>query len=183
MRVTKERCRISVLGVSIRHRCPQYSGPARRRPWVIGKNTPGSAGVPPAFLLGAKERAGRPRSQLLRCFRNIRQDINRLAKGAQHFRHALVRHRRHYQWGCLRGTFEPGHLFLQLLRHQGVGFVEGNDLPLVGKTLAIGYQLVAHRFVGLAGMLAGALDELQESAAALHVAKKTVPEPDALTGA
>src|SRR5260221_1815417 len=156
-------------------------GNREKYPWERGRPARSFTWCSP--LLSAKERAGRPRSQLMRCFNNIRHGIDRIAERAQHFRHPLLRHRRHYQRGRLRGTFEPGHLFLQLLRHQGVGLVEGNDLPLVSKTMAIGYQLVAHGFVSLAGMFAGAVDEMQEYAAALHMAKKTVAEPDALMGA
>ena len=49
--------------------------------------------------------------------------------------------------------------------------------------MAIGGKLLAHGLVGLSGVLAGAVDEMEQDAAALHMAEETVAEPGAFMGA
>ena len=51
------------------------------------------------------------------------------------------------------------------------------------KSLAIGLELGAHGLVGLAGMLAGAVDQMQQHAAALDVAEEAVAEARAFVRA
>ena len=46
--------------------------------------------------------------------------------------------------------------------------------------MAVGFELVPHRLVGLAGVFAGPVDEMQQHAAALDVAEEAVAEPDAV---
>ena len=64
-----------------------------------------------------------------------------------------------------------------------VGLVERDDLRLVGEAVAVGLELGAHGLVGLAGVLAGAVDEMQQHAAALDMAEEAVAEPGALVRA
>src|SRR5262247_3800699 len=82
-------------------------------------------------------------------------------------------------WKRLRltgGAREPRGLSFQLLRRQRIGLVERDHLGLLAEPLAIRFELRAHGLVGRARMLGRAVDEMQEHAAALDVAEKTVAE-------
>ena len=98
---------------------------------------------------------------------------------AQHLRHALAGRGRHDQRRLLGGALEPRDLLLDLLRRQRVRLVERDDLGLVGEAVAIGFELGAHGLVGLAGVLAGAVDEMQQHAAALDMAEEAVAQAGA----
>src|SRR6266702_368576 len=83
----------------------------------------------------------------------------------------------------LGGALEPRGLLLELLGRQRVGLVERDDFGFVREPVAIGFELPAHGLVGLARMLAGAVDEMQQDAAALDMAEEAVAEPRALVRA
>ena len=84
-----------------------------------------------------------------------------------------------HQRRFLRGALQPRDLLLELLGRERVGLAERDDLRLVGEAMAIGLELVAHGLVVLAGVLAGAVDEMQQHTAALDMAEEAVAEPDA----
>ena len=60
-----------------------------------------------------------------------------------------------------------------------VDLVQRHDLDLVGEMSLIGLELGPHRLVGLAGMFAGGVDQVQQHAAALDMAEKPVAEAGA----
>ena len=60
-----------------------------------------------------------------------------------------------------------------------VDLVQRDDLDLVGEMSLIGFELGAHRLVGLAGVLAGRVDQMQQHAAALDMAEEAVAEAGA----
>ena len=76
--------------------------------------------------------------------------------------------------GAFDGAFQPLHLLFQCFRVDGVDLGQGDDFNLVFKTLSIGRQFPAHDLVRFAGVIAGGIDEMQQHAAALDMAKKTV---------
>src|SRR6185295_5118521 len=80
---------------------------------------------------------------------------------------------RHDQWRRLGGAFEQCALPLQLLGRQCVGFAQRHDLGFFVEPLPIGGKLRAYGLVGYSRMLKGAVDKMQERAAALDVAEKT----------
>ena len=80
-------------------------------------------------------------------------------------------------------TFQPRELLLQLLRRQRIRLVERDDLDLVGEAIAVSFEFVAHRLVGFARVFAGAVDDVQQHAAALDMAEEAVAEPDAVVRA
>ncbi len=106
-----------------------------------------------------------------------------LSKARKAYGHALAGRRRNHQRRLLRRALEPRHLLLQLLRRHRVGLVERHDLRLVGEPFAIGVELRPHGLVGLARMLAGAVDQMQQHAAALDMAEEAVAQPRALVRA
>jgi hypothetical protein len=102
---------------------------------------------------------------------------------AQDFRHALSGCSGHDERRLSGGTPEPRCLFLQLLRAERIGLVERHDFRLFGKPLAVGFEFAAHDLVSLSGVVAGAVDEMQQHAAALDMAEEAVPQTEALVGA
>ena len=89
----------------------------------------------------------------------------------------------HIRRSASQARFSRCELLLQRVLVEGIGLREGDDLGLLGKAVAIGLDLVANGLVGLARILAGALDQVQQHAAALHMAQEAVAEADALGGA
>ena len=98
----------------------------------------------------------------------------------QHIIDALAGHRRQHVGGLLRGALETGQLLLQGFGIERIGLRQGDDLRLLVQAVTIGLQFLADDLIGLAGMLARPLDEVQENAAALDMAEEAVPEPGAL---
>src|SRR5258705_183916 len=80
------------------------------------------------------------------------------------------------------GALQPSDLRLDLVRRHRVGLVEGEDFGLGGEHRPIGIELGAHGLVGLARMLAGSVDQMQQDPAAFHVAEEAVAEAGALMG-
>ncbi len=74
-------------------------------------------------------------------------------------------------------------MLLDPLRGQRVGLAQRDDLGLAGKLVTIGFELVADGPVRLARVLAGAVDEMEQHAAALDVAEEAVAQPGALVRA
>src|SRR5262249_47967840 len=110
----------------------------------------------------------------------IRGRIDHSEQRPKRFLNALAGCSRDHQRGLLRSALKPCFLLLELLRGQGVGLVEDHDLPLVRQTVAIGDKFVANRLVRLACVLAGAVDEMQEHAAAFKVTEEAVAKSGAL---
>jgi hypothetical protein len=81
---------------------------------------------------------------------------------------------RQQQRRFLARPLEPGHLLLDLLRRHRVDLGERHDFGLVGQAVIIGYELGPHGLVGLAGVLAGAVDQVQQHPAAFDVAEEAV---------
>src|SRR5207249_3027117 len=73
-----------------------------------------------------------------------------------------------------RRPLEPRRLLFEQLRREPVGLRQRDDLRLVRKPVAVRPELGPHRAVGLARILAGPVDEMQQHAAALDVTEKTV---------
>ena len=105
--------------------------------------------------------------------------VDHLAQRAQDLGDAGAGYGREHQRGRFRRALEAGDLGLEVFGRERVGFRERDDLGLVGKPVAVGSELGAHRFVSLAGVLAQAVDEMQQHAAAFDVAKEAVAETDA----
>src|ERR1700678_2462910 len=116
--------------------------------------------------------SGTPAGRLPGRLRLLHGRVDHLAERAQRLRHALVRRGGYHHRGHLCGALEARLLVLQLFRRHRVGLVEGDDFRLVGKALTIGHEFLAYGLVGLASMLAGAVDEMQEYAATLDMAKE-----------
>src|SRR5579871_5127775 len=141
------------------------------------------AGVPLSLntrrphLLCTEERAGRPRPLC-----NTGGAVDCFGERAQCFGHSLVSHSRYDERGCFRRPLEPGLLLFQLLRRYGIRLAESDDLAFTLQAVAIGCEFVAYCLVGLPGMLASAINEMQENATALHMAQEAVPEPGPLMG-
>src|SRR5439155_1009118 len=72
----------------------------------------------------------------------------------------------------LRGAFQTVALLLQFVRRNRVDLVQRHDLDLVGEMSLISLKFGPHRLVGLAGVLAGRIDQVQQHAAALDVTEK-----------
>src|SRR5262245_23758992 len=104
-------------------------------------------------------------------------------KRTQNLRHALARHSRYDERRLLGGALKPHRLLLQLRRCQCIGLVERYDLRLVDKEFAVSPKFGSHRLVGLPGMVAGSIDEMQERTATLHMAEESVAKSSALVGA
>ena len=81
------------------------------------------------------------------------------------------------------GALQPRHLLLDGFRRQRVDLDSATISGLSARPLAIGFELGAHGLVGLAGVLAGAVDQMQQHAAALDVAEEAVAEAGALVRA
>ena len=81
---------------------------------------------------------------------------------------------------ALRRALEARLLLAKLLGRQRIGLVERDDLRLVGEIVAVGHEFLTHGLVGLPGMLAGAVDEVEQHPAALDMAEKPVAEARAL---
>src|SRR5579871_3204361 len=107
-----------------------------------------------------------PRSRFVS---TVRRSVDGIAERPQRFRDALAGCGRQHQRRLLRGALKPRLLLLEVFWRQGVGLVEGDDLTLAGEAVTIGNELVAHGLVRLARMLAGAVDQMQQHAAALDV--------------
>src|SRR5882757_1826762 len=101
----------------------------------------------------------------------------------QRFLDALAGGARHQQRRFLRGALQALLLLLQIVRRHRVDLVERDDLDLVGELPLIGLEFGSNRLVGLAGMFAGRVDEMQQHAAALDMAQKPVAEAGAFVGA
>src|SRR6476659_5698961 len=97
--------------------------------------------------------------------------------------HALTGLRRQQQRRLLAGALQPRSLLLDDLRGESIDLGQRYDLVLILKPLAVGFELGSHGLVGLAGMLTGAVDEMQQHAAALDVSEETVAEAGAFVGA
>ena len=70
-------------------------------------------------------------------------------------------------------------MLLDVVGAERIGLVEDDDLRLVDQFLAIGGELGPDGLVGGSGIAAGAVDKMQQDAAALDMAEKTVAEADA----
>src|SRR5690606_41188219 len=90
--------------------------------------------------------------------------------------HPFARGRGEHERRAARRALEAGELLLARLRIERVRLRQRHDLRLLGKAVAVGFELAAHDLVGLAGVLAGALDEVQQHAAALDMAEEAVAE-------
>ena len=77
------------------------------------------------------------------------------------------------------GFFERSPLSRQRRFRDRVGLVERDDLRLVLKAVAIGFELAADGLVGLGDLALGAVDEMQDGAAAFGMAEESVAEADA----
>src|SRR5215472_11986604 len=99
---------------------------------------------------------------------------NDLGQCAQRVLHPGAGHARDQQWRLLRRALQAVLLLLQLARIDRVDLVQRDDLDLLGELAAIGLELAAHGLVGLAGMLAGRIDQMQQHAAALDVTEEAV---------
>ena len=97
----------------------------------------------------------------------------------ERFRHAFAGRGREQQRRLLRRALQAVALLLQFVRRNRVDLVQRHDLDLVGEMALIGLELGSHRLVGLAGMLAGRIDQMQQHAAALDMAEKSVAEASA----
>src|SRR5262249_61602062 len=98
---------------------------------------------------------------------------------AQHVGHARTGRRRNDERRLFGSAREPRSLLFQLLRRQRIGLVERHHLGFLAESVAIGFELRAHGLVGDPGVLGCAVDEMQEDAAALDMAEKTVAQPRA----
>src|SRR5215213_2973406 len=106
--------------------------------------------------------------------------VDHLDEPAQHLGHADMRGGGNNQRRFLGGALEPRDLLLELLGRERVRLAERHDLRLVGQAVTVSFKLVAHGLVILAGMLAGAVDEMQQHAAALHMTEEAITQPDTL---
>ena len=70
-------------------------------------------------------------------------------------------------------------MLLEFVGAHRVDLVQRDDLDLLRKLSAIGIELAPHRLVGLAGMLARRVDQMQQHAAAFDMAQKSVAEAGA----
>ena len=103
-----------------------------------------------------------------------------LEQRAQDFVHVLRRVARGKRAAaCASPRASAARLLLQRLGIDRVDLGQRDDLGLFGKAGAIGFELVAHGLVGLAGMLAAGVDEMQQHAATLDMAEKAVAEAGA----
>jgi len=71
-----------------------------------------------------------------------------------------VRGSRDDQRRLFRGTPESCDLLLEKLGAERIRLAQRDDLGLVGEPVTVCLQLVAHRLVVLAGMLAGTVDQM-----------------------
>ena len=74
----------------------------------------------------------------------------------------------------LGGAFEAQHLSLQRRLIDTVDLGERDNLRFFRETAAIGFELAAHGFIGLARMFGSGIDKMEQHAAALDVAQKPV---------
>ena len=110
--------------------------------------------------------------------------VDHCQQRAQRLGHALPRRRRRCTSGVFfAARFSRATCCLSCSGVERVGLVERDDLGLVGQAVAIGFELGAHGLVGLAGVLAGAVDQMQQHAAALDVAEEAVAEAGAFVRA
>src|SRR5262245_57626123 len=108
--------------------------------------------------------------------------VDHLDEAAQDLRHTQLRSSRDNQRRLLCGALQPCNLLLELFGRERVCLAERDDLRFLGEAVAVGLELAAHRLVVLAGMLAGAVNEMQQHAAALDMAEEAVAESNALMG-
>jgi hypothetical protein len=80
----------------------------------------------------------------------------------------------------LSGPFEALQLRLQGRLIDCVDLRKGDDFRLLRKTAAIGFEFVAHGFIGLARMFGSGIDQMEKHAAAFDMPQKPVAEPMAL---
>ena len=76
----------------------------------------------------------------------------------------------------LAARFSRSFCFFNSSGVDRIDLVQCDDLDLVGELSVIGLELGAHGLVGLAGMLAGRIDQMQQHAAALDMAEEAVAE-------
>ena len=84
---------------------------------------------------------------------------------------------------ALGGALEAGAQFAEGLVVDGIGLGDRHDLRLLGDAGAVGDQLFAHGAVIGDRILRGAVDQMEEDAAALDVAQEARAEAGAFAGA
>src|SRR5262249_59820354 len=104
-------------------------------------------------------------------------------QSAQHVGDARPGHGRNDERRLPRSAFEPGTLLLQLFRRQRVSLVQRHDFGLFTEPLAIGLKFRADGLVDFSRVLGGAVDKMQEHAAALDMPEEAVAQPCALMSA
>src|SRR5262245_2489096 len=109
--------------------------------------------------------------------------VDLLDQRAQHLRHARAGRSRDHERRAPGRALEAGDLLFQRFRRERIGFVERDHFGFLCEAAAIGLELRPHGLVGLAGMLAGAVDEMQEDAAALDMTEEAVAEARAFVRA
>src|ERR1700753_568954 len=112
-----------------------------------------------------------------------RRFTDHLDQRAQRLPDAVAGRARHQQGRFPGGAFQPVALLLQLIRFDRVDLVQRHDLDLVGELAFTALELGPHGLVGLAGMLAGRVDQMQQHPAALDMAEKPIAEAGPFMGA
>src|ERR1700682_2917320 len=105
--------------------------------------------------------------------------VDHSPQGAQHLGNAIAADGGDHERRLLRRTLEPRDLLFDLVGGQRIGLAQRKDLRLVRQVVTVGGKFRAHRLVSDARVLAGADDQVQQHAAALHMAEEAVAEADA----
>src|SRR6202035_2509410 len=103
-------------------------------------------------------------------------------QGAQHFGNAVAADGRDHERRLFRRTFQSRDLLLDLVGTHGVALAQRQYLRFLRQAVTVGGKLRAHRLIGNARVLAGAIDQVQQHTAALDVAEETVAEAYAFMG-
>src|ERR1700730_17206074 len=108
--------------------------------------------------------------------------VDHLQQGAQHLGDAVAADGRNHEWSRFRRALEPRDLLFDLVGAHGIGLVERQYFRFLRQAVAIGGTLRAHRLVSATRVLAGAVNQMQQYAAALDMAEEAVAEAYALMG-
>src|SRR5215204_3457195 len=101
----------------------------------------------------------------------------------QRLHHALAARRRQHQRRALGGAAQAFLLPLQALGIERVRLGQRHHLRLLREPMAIRCKFAAYRLVGVASVLAGAVDQVQQHPAALGVAEEAVADTGAFVRA
>jgi len=94
--------------------------------------------------------------------------------GTQRLRHALAGCGGDHQRCVFRRAFEPPELLFELRRRQRVSFIQRHDLRFFGEPMSVRFELGPHGRIGVPGMFASSVDQMQQHAAALDMPQESV---------